>query len=269
MSRPPPSDSGAASAGSDPDARHVERGKPSLARYRFGRIAVAGRAPSGYFEVVVASLLTSPEAEAALEDLLRPEPAGPGGAAEQRVVFCGVAWNRYLAFDKKLGDDRPGPRLYYLAGELEIMTTPNEHERVKKWIGGFMDIYFEETGTEIMPRGQATMRLALKEAGAEPDESWCIGPEKEFPDLVLEIALTSGGIDKLEIYRRLHTISPGCDLVERRERLSSQAFLRDYYTKNRPYRTGRRCNGWRAWPGTGNGLYAGRRRSNSRRRRPV
>ena len=153
---------------------------------------------------MVASLLTSPEAEAALEDLLRPEPAGPGGAAEQRVVFCGVAWNRYLAFDKKLGDDRPGPRLYYLAGELEIMTTPNEHERVKKWIGGFMDIYFEETGTEIMPRGQATMRLALKEAGAEPDESWCIGPEKEFPDLVLEIALTSGGIDKLEIYRRFN-----------------------------------------------------------------
>jgi Uma2 family endonuclease len=46
------------------------------------------------------------------------------------------------------------------------------------------------------------MRLALKEAGAEPDKSWCIGPEKEFPDLVLEIALTSGGVNKLEIYRR-------------------------------------------------------------------
>jgi len=46
------------------------------------------------------------------------------------------------------------------------------------------------------------MRLALSEAGAEPDESWCIGHEKEFPDLVLEIALTSGGVNKLEIYRR-------------------------------------------------------------------
>lgn len=55
---------------------------------------------------------------------------------------------------------------------------------------------------EIMPRGQATMRLALKEAGAEPDESWCLGEEKEFPDLVLEIALTSGCVSKLEIYRR-------------------------------------------------------------------
>ena len=46
------------------------------------------------------------------------------------------------------------------------------------------------------------MRLALKKAGAEPDKSWCIRQEKEFPDLVLEIVLTSGGINKLEIYRR-------------------------------------------------------------------
>ena len=55
---------------------------------------------------------------------------------------------------------------------------------------------------EIMPPGQATMRLALKQAGVEPDKSWCSGEEKEFPDLALEIALTSGGINKLEIYRR-------------------------------------------------------------------
>jgi len=46
------------------------------------------------------------------------------------------------------------------------------------------------------------MRQALKETGAEPDESWCLGEEKEFPDLVLEIALTSGGVSKLEIYHR-------------------------------------------------------------------
>lgn len=53
-----------------------------------------------------------------------------------------------------------------------------------------------------MPRGQGTMRADMKAAGAEPDESWCIGGERKFPDLVLEIALTSGGINKLETYRR-------------------------------------------------------------------
>ena len=44
----------------------------------------------------------------------------------------------------------------------------------------------------------------MKAAGAEPDESWCIGEEKEFPDVVLEIALTSGGVKKLKIYRQFH-----------------------------------------------------------------
>src|SRR5947208_9714758 len=150
---------------------------------------------------MVASLLTRESDDAALDQLLQPDPLAHGYKPEQRVVFCGISWNRYLAFDKKLGDDRPGPRLYYLEGELEIMTTSNEHERSKKWIADLLAIYFEETGIEIVPRGQATIRRALKQAGAEPDESWCIGREKKFPDLVLEIVLTSGGVNKIEIYR--------------------------------------------------------------------
>jgi Uma2 family endonuclease len=71
-------------------------------------------------------------------------------------------------------------------------------------LGDLLADYFLARAIEIMPHGQATMRLAMKAAGAEPDESWCIGSEKEFPDLVLEIALTSGGINKLEIYRRFN-----------------------------------------------------------------
>jgi Uma2 family endonuclease len=151
---------------------------------------------------MVAPVLTDLGEETALDELLRPEPLADGTEPERRVVYCAISWNRYLAFDNKLGDDRSGPRLFYLDGELEIMTTSNEHERVKEWIGDLLADYFFETGTEIMPRGQATMRLALKQAGAEPDKSWCIGREKEFPDLVLEIALTSGGVNKLEIYHR-------------------------------------------------------------------
>ena len=151
---------------------------------------------------MVASLLTGQEETRAFAEMLRPEPLADGTEPEERLIICGMSWERYLALDKALGDDRPGPRFYYLDGDLEIMTTSIEHERIKKWIGGFLEIYLEETGLEIMPRGQATMRQALKQAGAEPDESWCIGQEREFPDLVLEIALTSGGVTKLDIYQR-------------------------------------------------------------------
>src|SRR5207302_419899 len=137
----------------------------------------------------------------ALEELLRPEPLPNGAEPERRVVYSGISWNSYLAFDKKLGDDRPGPRLYYLDGELETMSTSEEHERIKTWLGDLLADYFFEERVVIMPRGQATLRAEMKAAGAEPDESWCIGGEKQFPDLVLEIALTSGGIPKLEVYR--------------------------------------------------------------------
>jgi len=151
---------------------------------------------------MVASLLTGQPPSPEFVDLLRPEPLPDGTNPEERLIICGLSWQRYLDLDKALGDDRPGPRFYYLDGDLEIMTTSNEHERIKKWLGGFIEDYFLHLDTEIVTRGQATMRLALKEAGAEPDESWCLGEEKEFPDLVLEIALTSGGVSKLEIYRR-------------------------------------------------------------------
>src|SRR4051812_47720223 len=150
---------------------------------------------------MVSSLLAHGGNGAGLDDLLKPD-ATAGVDPEQRVVYFGISWDRYLAIDKKLGDDRSIPQLYFLDGQLEIMTLSNEHERIKKMIGGFLEDYFLDAGIEIVTRGQATIRLPLKEAGAEPDDSWCIGEEKEFPDLVLEIALTSGGIDKLEIYRR-------------------------------------------------------------------
>ena len=151
---------------------------------------------------MVASLLLGPAPSPEFAELLRPERLPDGTDPEERLILCGVSWQRYLDLDKALGDDRPGPRFYYLDGDLELMTTSNEHERIKKWIADLLADYLFETGRDIVPRGQATMRLALEQAGAEPDESWCLGSEKEFPDLVLEIALTSGGINKLDVYRR-------------------------------------------------------------------
>lgn len=151
---------------------------------------------------MLASVLTGPDEASASLELLRPEPLASGAQPEERIVFCGVSWDRYLAFDTALGIDRPSPRLFYLKGELEIMTTSEEHERIKKWIGGFLEIYFEHLGLDVEPRGQTTLRLGLKEAGAEPDEAWCLGQDKQFPDLVLEVALTSGGVHKLELYQR-------------------------------------------------------------------
>ncbi len=112
--------------------------------------------PLLYSHLMVATVLTD-EHERSTTYVLRPEPLPDGAECEQRVVFCGISWKNYLAFDQQLGDDRPGPRLYYLDGEVELMTTSKEQERLKEWIGDLLSDYFLETGTEIMPHGQATM----------------------------------------------------------------------------------------------------------------
>ena len=135
----------------------------------------------------------------ALEEHANGESNGTSG--EDRLVVSGISWEQYLQFDEALGHDRPDPRLYYFDGEMEIMSTSLKHEELKKWLADLLGDYFYEARIETFPHGQATMRI-LKEAGAEPDESWCFGAQKEFPDVVLEIALTSGGINKLEIYQR-------------------------------------------------------------------
>jgi Uma2 family endonuclease len=139
-----------------------------------------------------------------LRTLQRHEANGQNGAAgEERLVMSGVSWEEYLELDNILGDDRPGPRLYFLDGELEIMSTSLKHEELKKWLAMMVEDYLYESGIETFPHGQATVKI-LREAGAEPDESWCFGRQKKFPELVLEIALTSGGLNKLEIYRRFN-----------------------------------------------------------------
>ena len=147
------------------------------------------------------ALLCDPERAELISQFAYPDLLPSGLAPEQRIVVGGIGWDRHLALDRALGADRPGPRFYFLDGDLEIMSTSEEHERLKEWIGICVDDFLFEKGIENMPRGQATMRL-FKSAGAEPDKSWCLWEAKKFPDIVLEIALTSGGLPKLEIYRR-------------------------------------------------------------------
>lgn len=94
-------------------------------------------------------------------------------------------------------------RLSYLDGVLEVVAPSRRHEGIKKRIATLLEVYFEETSTEYFPLGSTTLRSETQKAGGEPDESYCLGAEKPIPDLVVEVTLTSGGVDKLAIYQRL------------------------------------------------------------------
>jgi Uma2 family endonuclease len=64
-------------------------------------------------------------------------------------------------------------------------------------------MYFVERQIDLNGYGQTTFRQELAQRGLEPDECYCFGELKEVPDIAIEIVISSGGIDKLEVYRGL------------------------------------------------------------------
>lgn len=132
---------------------------------------------------------------------LLPQPFASD--VEQRVLLQGVSWQQYEALLSVLGNGFPTLRLSYLEGMLEIMTNSPEHEDLKKMIGMLVEAYLQETQTRFHAGGSTTFPKAAKQRGLEPDECYCLGQKKEFPDLAIEVVITSGLVDKLEIYRGL------------------------------------------------------------------
>jgi Uma2 family endonuclease len=124
--------------------------------------------------------------------------------ADQRILTYGVPWAHYEV-QLALRGDTSGPRIAYLDGALELMSPSKDHERIKSYIGCMLEAFALERGIDLSPYGSWTLKNAPKESGLEPDECYIVGDDqaKDTPDLAIEVAWTSGGIDKLEIYRRL------------------------------------------------------------------
>jgi Uma2 family endonuclease len=121
---------------------------------------------------------------------------------EQRLILNNVTWEQYETLRATL-DDFPGLRMTYLEGILEIMTPSPEHEFDKKTIARLIEIYALEMDVDLSGYGSTTFRKQAKERGLEPDECYCFGQLKEFPDIALEVVISSGGIDKLDVYQGL------------------------------------------------------------------
>ena len=123
-------------------------------------------------------------------------------AEDQRLTLYGVTWQQYEILRATL-DDFAGLRMTYFKGTLEIFKPGSKHERIKSLIGRLIETYSLETNTRLYACGSTTYRNQAEERGLEPDESYCIGELKDFPDLAIEVIVTSGSIDLLEVYRGL------------------------------------------------------------------
>ncbi|MDJ0574979.1 MAG: Uma2 family endonuclease [Xenococcaceae cyanobacterium MO_234.B1] len=121
---------------------------------------------------------------------------------EERFITSGVSWEAYKTLLESLGNSS-SYRLAYLSGTLEIMSPSRSHELDKENIGRLLEAYLEENRIRFWGLGSTTFRKEDQQAGKEPDKCYCIGTDKDIPDLAIEVIYTSGGVDTLEIYRRL------------------------------------------------------------------
>jgi Uma2 family endonuclease len=121
---------------------------------------------------------------------------------EEKFVTSGISWQKYEVLLAKL-EDNSHYRVTYLDGILEIVSPSIRHENLKKRLAILIERYLYSHRIRFNPMGSSTIRKQFKNAGVEPDECYAIGEKKDIPDLAIEVIITSGSIDKLEIYRRL------------------------------------------------------------------
>ncbi|MBW4518186.1 MAG: Uma2 family endonuclease [Scytolyngbya sp. HA4215-MV1] len=118
------------------------------------------------------------------------------------LLFEGLTWREFKVIEQLL--DRPGYRLSFLAGVLEIRQMPGEaHETVKERIGALLELYLLIVGFDFTPTGSMTLESETEQVKREADKSYKLAPGRSLPDLAIEVVLTSGGINKLEAYQRL------------------------------------------------------------------
>ena len=135
----------------------------------------------------------------------------PPGA---RLIMADVPWEEYEQLLEDLGDSRAA-KVCYDQGAIEIMTLSSRHEKAKEIMNTLVKLIRDELEITIESVGSTTIHEEMRDGGAEPDESFYVGEvshvlgyrDLDFsqdppPDLVIEIDLTSGSMNKLPIYSR-------------------------------------------------------------------
>jgi Uma2 family endonuclease len=131
----------------------------------------------------------------------------------QTVYATGVPWGVYLRLADLRDDHRPGVKITFDRGRIELMSPKIQHEQPHFRLGLVVLSLAEELGLELRNAGATTFRREAGEQGLEADESFYIANAPAVlglrdidltvsppPDLVIEIDLTSSSVPKEAIY---------------------------------------------------------------------
>ncbi|MBD2465622.1 Uma2 family endonuclease [Oscillatoria sp. FACHB-1407] len=118
---------------------------------------------------------------------------------EKVLILQGVTWEQFKAIAVQLQDHRE-VKLSYLNGVLEIMSPIGEqHEKIKSTLSLLLEAYMREKSIRFYKRGGFTLE-AEGYASGTPDESYSIGQSGDVPDIVIEVIVTSGTLNRRKLY---------------------------------------------------------------------
>jgi Uma2 family endonuclease len=121
-------------------------------------------------------------------------------------VYLRVDWKGYQQLLALRGESSV-PRITYLEGLAELMSPSRYHEIDKKRFARLLEAWSDMADVPLEGYGSWTLKARAKRRGAEADECYTVRrvakSDRDRPDIAIEIIWTSGGIDKLEVYRKL------------------------------------------------------------------
>lgn len=133
----------------------------------------------------------------------------------QRLLIRNADWREYTQLLRIFGE-RPGYRLTYDRGTLEIMSPLLDHDNSAYLLGRLVDALTEELHLPIKGGRSTTFRRRKRQRGLEPDNCYWIANEAAMrgktevdlridppPDLCIEIDVTNSSLDRMKIYAAL------------------------------------------------------------------
>jgi Uma2 family endonuclease len=136
----------------------------------------------------------------------------PAGAT---LRLPGIGWDEYEELLLELAG-RPGLRMSYDTGRVEIMSPSPEHEEYKEFILRLVQVLSEIINVTLETRGSATYKRQRGAKGVEPDTSFYVQNAARIigqrtidlevdppPDVAVEIDTTNESLSKFQIYAAL------------------------------------------------------------------
>ena len=131
------------------------------------------------------------------------------------LVIPGSSWEEYERLLTELSD-RPGLRVTYDGGRLEIMSPSPEHDEYARFIDALVRVFVEEIGLVLQAYGSATWKRRSIARGTEPDGCFYVANAHRVigkriidlesdppPDIAVEIDVTNESLTKFPVYAAL------------------------------------------------------------------